>query len=61
MGFLHRHDEVGGTRYRMREKLFAIGDDFWIETEDGERVFKVNGKTRSSRSCELRGGRTPAS
>src|SRR5204863_1043404 len=44
MGFLHRHDEVGGTRYRMREKLFAIGDDFWIETEDGERAFKVNGK-----------------
>lgn len=28
----------------MREKLFAIGDDFWIETEDGERVFKVDGK-----------------
>jgi uncharacterized protein YxjI len=44
MGFLHRHDDVGGTRYRMREKLFAIGDDYWIETEDGERVFKVNGK-----------------
>jgi uncharacterized protein YxjI len=44
MGFLHRHDEPAGTRYRMREKLFAIGDDFWIENEDGERVFKVNGK-----------------
>jgi uncharacterized protein YxjI len=44
MGFLHRHDDIGGTRYRMREKLFAIGDDFWIETEDGERAFKVNGK-----------------
>lgn len=28
----------------MREKLFAIGDDFWIETEGGERAFKVNGK-----------------
>lgn len=28
----------------MREKLFAIGDDFWIETEDGDRVFKVDGK-----------------
>ena len=44
MGFLNRHDEPGGTRYRMREKLFAIGDDFWIETEDGNRAFKVNGK-----------------
>jgi uncharacterized protein YxjI len=28
----------------MREKIFAIGDDFWIETEDGEHAFKVNGK-----------------
>ena len=44
MGFLHRHDERGGTRYQMREKLFAIGDDFWIETEDGQRAYKVNGK-----------------
>ncbi len=24
--------------------MFAIGDDFWIETEGGERAFKVNGK-----------------
>jgi len=28
----------------MREKMFAIGDDFWVETNGGERVFKVNGK-----------------
>jgi uncharacterized protein YxjI len=28
----------------MREKLFAIGDDFWIETEGGDRAFKINGK-----------------
>jgi len=28
----------------MREKLFAIGDDFWIENEEGERAFKVDGK-----------------
>ena len=44
MGFLHRHDRTAGTRYRMREKLFSIGDDFWIETESGDRAFKVNGK-----------------
>jgi uncharacterized protein YxjI len=49
MGFLRRHDEVGGTRYQMREKLFAIGDDFWIETEDRERAFKVNGKAMRAR------------
>jgi uncharacterized protein YxjI len=28
----------------MREKLFAIGDDFWVEDEAGERAFKVDGK-----------------
>ena len=33
-----------GTQYRMREKMFAIGDDFWVETAVGERAFKVNGK-----------------
>jgi uncharacterized protein YxjI len=33
-----------GTRYTMREKLFSIGDDFWIENEAGEKAFKVNGK-----------------
>jgi uncharacterized protein YxjI len=31
-------------RYRMREKLVSIGDDFWIEDESGQRAFKVNGK-----------------
>ncbi|WP_240691933.1 LURP-one-related family protein [Arthrobacter sp. CAU 1506] len=28
----------------MREKLLSIGDDFWIENDQGQRVFKVNGK-----------------
>jgi uncharacterized protein YxjI len=44
MGFLHRHDGPDGTRYQMREKLFAIGEDFWVETDGGERAFKVDGK-----------------
>jgi uncharacterized protein YxjI len=39
----HR-DEARVTRYRMQEKLVAIGDDFWIENEAGRRAFKVNGK-----------------
>jgi uncharacterized protein YxjI len=39
-----RREEANVTRYRMQEKLFAIGDDFWIENEGGERAFKVNGK-----------------
>jgi uncharacterized protein YxjI len=45
MGLLrNRDDDLGGTTYRMREKMFAIGDDFWIETDGGERAFKVDGK-----------------
>ena len=28
----------------MRQRLVAIGDDYWIENEHGERAFKVNGK-----------------
>jgi uncharacterized protein YxjI len=44
MPLLRRRRDDGGTKYRMREKLFAIGDDFWIEDEDGERAFKVDGK-----------------
>ena len=39
-----RRDEANMTRYRMQEKLFAIGEDFWIENEAGQRAFKVNGK-----------------
>jgi len=44
MPLLRRRGGSGGTQYRMREKLFAIGDDFWIENADGERMFKVDGK-----------------
>ena len=43
MGLL-RNRGPQGTRYTMREKMFAIGDDYWIETQSGERALKVNGK-----------------
>jgi uncharacterized protein YxjI len=33
-----------GTRYRMRQRLISIGDDYWIEAEDGRRAFHVDGK-----------------
>jgi uncharacterized protein YxjI len=32
------------TRYKIRQKMFSIGDDFWIENQEGKRVFKVDGK-----------------
>ena len=44
MALLRRRGQDGGTKYRMREKMFAIGDDFWIENEAGERAFKVDGQ-----------------
>lgn len=42
-----RQERRGGedkSRYQMREKLVSIGDDFWIENDRGEKVFKVDGK-----------------
>jgi uncharacterized protein YxjI len=38
------------NRYKMREKMISIGDDFWIENENGEKVFKVDGKALRVRS-----------
>jgi uncharacterized protein YxjI len=32
------------NRYKIRQKMISIGDDFWIENQDGQRVFKVDGK-----------------
>ena len=32
------------TRYQMRQKLVSFGDDFYIENETGQKVFKVDGK-----------------
>ena len=32
------------TRYKIRQKMLSIGDDFWIENQEGQRVFKVDGK-----------------
>jgi len=32
------------TRYQMRQKLIAFGDDFYIENEAGQKVYKVDGK-----------------
>ena len=39
-----RRRGLDGPTFRMREKMMAIGDDYWIEDDDGNKVFKVNGK-----------------
>ena len=37
-------EDRGPDRYKMREKIFDIGDDYWIETQHGRRAYKVDGK-----------------
>ncbi len=43
MGLFRHHDEPH-RRFRMQQKLIAIGDDYWIEDDGGNRAYKVNGK-----------------
>ncbi|WP_335971952.1 LURP-one-related/scramblase family protein [Streptomyces sp. CA2R106] len=31
-------------KYVVREKMFAVGDDYWVEDEHGRRAFYVDGK-----------------
>ncbi|MDN5762206.1 MAG: LURP-one-related family protein [Microlunatus sp.] len=39
-----RHHGLDGPTFQMREKIFAIGDDFWIEDDNGNKAYKVDGK-----------------
>ena len=42
-------------RYQVREKLFSIGDDFWVTDSQGEQVFLVDGKAlRLRQTFELK-------
>ena len=44
---MFRHHDDGGAAanvYQMRQQMFAIGDDYWVENGSGQRVFKVDGK-----------------
>ena len=44
MGLLRGRHDAPHLRFQMREKMIAIGDDYWIENESGAKAFKVNGK-----------------
>lgn len=45
MGLFGRGDEKSEhVRFKMKEKMFSIGDDYWIEDHDGHRAYKVDGK-----------------
>ncbi len=44
MGSAKSHGEESKHIYKMHEKLVSIGDDYWIENEEGKREFYVDGK-----------------
>ena len=51
---------VPANVYQMRQRMFSIGDDYWIENGAGQRMFKVDGKAlriRSTLSIEDASGR----
>src|SRR5262245_32295507 len=63
MGFLRNRDAPQGRRFQMRDKLLSIGDDAWIEDDQGEGVYKVDGKAlriRETFVLEDRSGREVA-
>jgi uncharacterized protein YxjI len=39
-----RHEERAATHYQMRQRMISIGDDYVIENDRGERVYKLDGK-----------------
>jgi uncharacterized protein YxjI len=39
-----REERRGATRYQVRQRMISIGDDYLIENDRGERVFKLDGK-----------------
>ena len=41
------------SRFKLQRKLFSIGEDFWIENEQGEQIYKVDGKAFSLRETFL--------
>ena len=46
----NENDDNNVRRFQMREKLLSIGDDYWIEDDQGNRVYRVNGKALRARS-----------
>lgn len=46
-GRKEKQQERGGcspSHYKMHEKLVSIGDDFYIEDQNGRKAFYVDGK-----------------
>jgi len=47
-----RFDEAA-TRYKMRQRMLSIGDDYEIENDQGDRVYKLDGKALRIRKTIL--------
>jgi uncharacterized protein YxjI len=48
-----RQFDRAATRYKMRQRMISIGDDYDIENDKGERVFKLDGKALRVRKTIL--------
>ena len=47
---MRRAESDDKRKFKMREKLMSIGDDYWIEDESGNKAFKVDGKAMHVRN-----------
>jgi uncharacterized protein YxjI len=48
-----RRFDQEATRYQMRQRMISIGDDYTIENDRGEHVFKLDGKALRVRKTIL--------
>jgi uncharacterized protein YxjI len=48
-----RREEREATRYQMHQRMISIGDDYVIENDRGERVFRLDGKAMRIRKTIL--------
>ncbi len=48
-----RREEQEATRYQMRQRMISIGDDYVIENDHGERVYRLDGKALRVRKTIL--------
>jgi uncharacterized protein YxjI len=48
-----RRFDQEATRYQMRQRMLSIGDDYVIENDRGERVFRLDGKALRIRKTIL--------
>jgi uncharacterized protein YxjI len=48
-----RREEREAARYQMRQRMVSIGDDYVIENDRGDRVFRLDGKALRVRKTIL--------